>query len=355
MRLIAFDGRYLINRRNGLGVDSASFLSFFQTLGCEIVIFGFNDQIDELRNLYPNYEIRNLGFKLLAIASSIFKPNLTLRDCDVVFLSQVHPVRFYRNNEILFIIRIHDLFPFTHPKFFTLKSRVAFALGMSHLTVRDLVVSNSWYTYHELLRIKWEKFHDNRALVVYCKVETTESIQCQNCTVCCNGLPEQDYFLSIGTNEPRKNLESLLSVWSKKDIPQQLVIVSNHGWKEIRFERYSDSKIRVMDDLCENAIDRLYSSSVGYISVSLDEGFDIPAVQATLYSLPVIVSDIPVHREMLSDYEYTYWLDDSQSNILPILKEIQAISLPTQYPPNRPIEAWTRHVSELFAYFLKMK
>lgn len=119
---------------------------------------------------------------------------------------------------------------------------------------------------------------------------------------------EKEYILYVGTVEPRKNLKTLIRAYrevrSKYDVA--LVIAGGFGWlyddivsypeklgigKEVIFTNYVD----------EETLRDLYQSASVFIYPSLYEGFGIPPLEAMACGTPVIVSDIPPHREVSGD------------------------------------------------------
>jgi glycosyltransferase involved in cell wall biosynthesis len=46
---------------------------------------------------------------------------------------------------------------------------------------------------------------------------------------------------------------------------------------------------------------RLYAAAVALVHVSLDDGFSYPVVEALSFGIPVVASDIPVHREVAGE------------------------------------------------------
>ncbi|WP_432731849.1 glycosyltransferase [Variovorax sp. W6] len=49
---------------------------------------------------------------------------------------------------------------------------------------------------------------------------------------------------------------------------------------------------------------RLYQSATAFISLSTFEGFNLSAAEAATLGVPLLLSDIPVHRELFSDYAF---------------------------------------------------
>ncbi len=112
------------------------------------------------------------------------------------------------------------------------------------------------------------------------------------------------YFLHVGTLEPRKNIETLLSWWEKwkKEEPNeyQLLLAGNKGWKS----RQVLKKIQLTPDsaFLENVspekLKTLYLNCLGVLNLSCYEGFGLPVVEGAYYHLPLILSKIPVFEEI---------------------------------------------------------
>jgi glycosyltransferase involved in cell wall biosynthesis len=113
---------------------------------------------------------------------------------------------------------------------------------------------------------------------------------------------EDDFLLFVGTIEPRKNLQSLLTAF--EDILRstskrpQLVIAGKEGWlNEELFARVRQSGVekhlRFTGYLTDEDLRALYSSCSVFIYPSLYEGFGLPPLEAMACGAPVIASRIP--------------------------------------------------------------
>jgi glycosyltransferase involved in cell wall biosynthesis len=110
------------------------------------------------------------------------------------------------------------------------------------------------------------------------------------------------YLLVVSANRPYKNTVELLEhhrLWADR---YRLVIVSTRG----RYGGVVRDSIRTLgleqvvdlrDDLTEGELIRLYQDCTATVYPSLTEGFGRPALEAMAVGRPVILSDIPVHRE----------------------------------------------------------
>ena len=147
------------------------------------------------------------------------------------------------------------------------------------------------------------------------------------------------FFLAVGTLEPRKNYVKLLEAFDEY-IEQggntELVIVGRKGWKykEI-FNTFKllnhQNRVVIKEEIDDTSLLYLYKTARGFISISLDEGFGLPAAEAQSYGLPMLLSDIPVYRELFS--EMKCWADPlNKEQIISSLFELD--SAPMNYNVN---------------------
>lgn len=120
-------------------------------------------------------------------------------------------------------------------------------------------------------------------------------------------IPEEPFFLCLGTIEPRKNLGFLLDLWdSMGDSAPRLLICGNRGWRnEDVFARLDalpeEGRVTELRDLSDTQIATLMSHARAVLFPSLVEGFGLPAAEAATLGTPVICNDLPVYHEVLGD------------------------------------------------------
>lgn len=116
-----------------------------------------------------------------------------------------------------------------------------------------------------------------------------------------------EYFIAVGTIEPRKNYPTILEGWNrfKKSTGKKikLVIVGNSGWGEEALlgqlsTHCHNGDVFVLNNVGFQELIDLYSNAVACISASYTEGFSYSGVESMRCQTPVIASDIPVHREV---------------------------------------------------------
>jgi glycosyltransferase involved in cell wall biosynthesis len=118
----------------------------------------------------------------------------------------------------------------------------------------------------------------------------------------------ENKFTIFCTIEPRKNHILLLNVWREiinsgvDDIPK-LSIIGRRGWNNEDVFRFLDKSpaikqyVTVFDNLKDEDMIKEIKSSRATLFPSLGEGWGLPIVESMAMGIPVICSDIPVHRE----------------------------------------------------------
>lgn len=110
----------------------------------------------------------------------------------------------------------------------------------------------------------------------------------------------QNYFLFVGTLQPRKNITRLIEAFSllkQKQADLKLVIVGRKGWKFDEILAAPDTygvrdSVLFLDFVPDEDLPTLYANAVAYVLPSLYEGFGLPVLEAMKYDCPVITSNI---------------------------------------------------------------
>ena len=103
---------------------------------------------------------------------------------------------------------------------------------------------------------------------------------------------EEEYFISVGTLQPRKNLKRVIEAFSvvrsKESGVINLVVVGKYGWGENLSKVDSVNFLGLVGD---EDLPGLYAGSSGLIYPSLYEGFGLPVLEAMTVGCPVLTSD----------------------------------------------------------------
>jgi len=120
----------------------------------------------------------------------------------------------------------------------------------------------------------------------------------------------KNIYIIVSTVEPRKNHKYLLDVFDKlweKEIDVSLVIIGRVGWmvdnliKRVQKHPQYNKKLFFWDNLTDNELQYAYKNSKALLFPSFIEGFGLPIIESLNNKLPVMASDIPIHREVGGD------------------------------------------------------
>ena len=168
----------------------------------------------------------------------------------------------------------------------------------------------------------------------------------------------QNIYLIVCTVEPRKNHQYLLDVFDKlweKDIEVTLNIVGKEGWMVeqliSRIQNHSNynQKLFHWQDLNDEELNYCYNESKMLLFPSLIEGFGLPIIESLNNKLPVLASDIPIHREVGGErigYFNINSIDDLVRQLLNV--EQQGIPLKLQIKDNFRWLNWQESTQILF-------
>jgi alpha-1,3-rhamnosyl/mannosyltransferase len=121
---------------------------------------------------------------------------------------------------------------------------------------------------------------------------------------------QQGYILHVGTLQPRKNLDALVSAY--ESLPdhvrseRQLVLVGKYGWgaEKLRSQlerRAAERRVVWLDYMERDDLHALYYGAGMFVYPTLAEGFGLPLLEALACGLPVVASDLPALHEVASD------------------------------------------------------
>jgi alpha-1,3-rhamnosyl/mannosyltransferase len=113
------------------------------------------------------------------------------------------------------------------------------------------------------------------------------------------------YVLSVGTIEPRKNLDVLLDAWTmlRQDLRQQfdLVIAGPAGWSSESTLARIRNEARYIGYVPEDQLPGLTAGATALAYPSLYEGFGFPVAQAMAARVPVVTSFTSCLPEIAGD------------------------------------------------------
>lgn len=123
------------------------------------------------------------------------------------------------------------------------------------------------------------------------------------------GLQSDEYFLYIGSYEKRKNVDNLLKAYeiyqTTSNKKKKLVVVGFHTEKSKEVQSFNETEkhanIVILPQLAISDLYTLYKSASAFVYPSHYEGFGLQILEAQWVGTPLLVSDIPVFREVAQD------------------------------------------------------
>ena len=264
---------------------------------------------------YPNVEIKKTKIpnKLLNLSFVLLNyPKISkILDCDIFFTPNISFCSLDKNCKN--IITFHDL-AFSHfSHFYSIKRRLWHRVVNPRKLARenDFIITVSQATKDDL--VTTYNISEGKIKVIYSGLdgslkicrdkEKLEEIRKKY------NLP-QDFILSLGSIEPRKNIVGLISAYEKlrceNKINNKLVIAGDAAWcyKKI-FKTWEKSKYK-KDIIFPGFIEEkdktyLYNQAKLFVYPSFYEGFGFPALEAMACGVPVVTSFVSSLPEVCSD------------------------------------------------------
>lgn len=121
------------------------------------------------------------------------------------------------------------------------------------------------------------------------------------------GVPDE-YLLTVGTLEPRKNHLSLFAALECLPLGSTppLVVAGRKGWEYEPILRAAEplrqsGRVIMLDYVPDALLPSLYAGAAAVLYPSWYEGFGLPVLEAMATGVPVVASDVPTLREVGGD------------------------------------------------------
>jgi len=123
------------------------------------------------------------------------------------------------------------------------------------------------------------------------------------------------YVLVVCTIEARKNHQILIlalraALEMGEDFPQ-LIFIGSPGWgsesivRDLKLDSSLEGHILVKSGISDSQLRWLYENCTAVAYPSLVEGFGLPVLESAVFKKPVVVSDIPVFKEINHPAKFT--------------------------------------------------
>jgi len=163
-------------------------------------------------------------------------------------------------------------------------------------------------------------------------------------------LPFRDYFLYLGTLEPRKNIGRMIRAYSlasrEKTLPP-LLLAGRLGWKTKAIEQLiaQSPAVHYLGYLPDDQKKSLLRGAYGFLFPSLYEGFGLPVLEALSLGVPTLVSragSLPEVAGEAACYVNPHNTSDIKKGILKLTNPALRASLKRKGPPRAAQFSWSQ-------------
>lgn len=201
---------------------------------------------------------------------------------------------------------LHDVMFEEHPKWFSLAERLYFS-PMLQWAQRAAVIATSTHT--EAARVAKHAPRLPAAAVTGLGIPPGLG----GAKARPAGVPEgSEFAVTVGRLNVRKNLETVMLAASNSSritptSPLYIVGSTAHSGRGSQIPERAqplidDGRIVMLGAIPDDELAWLYANAAVTLSLSLDEGFGMPCVEAATFGSPLLVSDISVYRETVGGY-----------------------------------------------------
>ena len=203
------------------------------------------------------------------------------------------------------VATLWDAIPFAHPEWSgrAVKTRITQVLVKRSVRYADHIITASKHAAQDAM--KYYGVDEANISILPCGVDDRwfEEVDDTIATYVLKqyGLKEGGYFLSVGTIQPRKNIDRLIDAYLALPLSirkeRKLVLVGRYGWdSEVLVNRIKQlakegKLIWLTNVVSDDDLKFIYSKAGVFVFPSLYEGFGLPVVEAFACGIPVIASN----------------------------------------------------------------
>jgi glycosyltransferase involved in cell wall biosynthesis len=244
----------------------------------------------------------------------------------------------HKDHQARIVYTLYDLTPLVCPEFLFEENRVICFNGLFNAsTYADHCIAISENTKKDFLYF-FPHYPENRVTVIPLGtrpgIKRIEDINLKKKVLEKFGInPGDEFWLGVGTIEPRKNYRLLIEAYGELKDDKLLVIAGGDGWLESEIgdqvkQLGLEKKIKFPGYTGDQELSVLYSSCFAFVYPSFYEGFGLPVLEAMSCGAAVITSKTSSLPEVGGD-AVLYIDPESKENL------IREMAFLTNYPQKR--------------------
>ncbi|MFS0734235.1 glycosyltransferase family 1 protein [Microbacterium sp. 1P10UB] len=206
------------------------------------------------------------------------------------------------------VVFIHDAMFVDHPEWFSLSEKAYFSLMIPWARAADAIATSTLTEAHRIDRLMKRRVGSTSVTGLGVPSGLTSEAPRRPTQV----AADTSFALTVGRLNIRKNLLAVMrgaGVADSISPTSPLIVVGGtaHSGRATDFpddvsEAIRDGRVILLGSATDSEVAWLYAHASLVISLSLDEGFGLPALEAAAFGAPLLVSDIAVFRETVGDY-----------------------------------------------------
>ncbi|MFH0838079.1 MAG: glycosyltransferase family 1 protein [Patescibacteria group bacterium] len=313
---IGINARFLPQPFTGIGKYSYNLLKAISQLDGQNEYYLFTPQLVDfpLPDNFKQIRVPEKDFSSPSLRKAHWEYSLIPKELKKWKIDMVHFL--YPSNPLIkpgipTIVTVHDMIPWRLPEYNKrFRSRLYHWHAKWALKRADHIITVSEFSKSEIRKII--KTEDKNLSVTHLAPPITHYDDMPP------GLAlRRKFLLYVGGYDPRKNIPMLMIAYQKfiaNYYPIDLILVGGKGKgledyiTDAFIEKVAGQypvkqkgKIIFTEALQDSELAALYRQALALVHPSGYEGFNLPLVEAMKYGLPLVISDIPVHREVAGD------------------------------------------------------
>ncbi len=299
---------------DGIGVYAKNLWEQFGSIDKQAISFGRRNTTPQATELLGEIQYLPLSYpmqsSLSLLSNQPFLGSEKLgREIDLFFAPDHHIPKF---NNTPVIATIMDAYPLIHPKLVSQRLRTFKNIAFKSASKwTDHIITISDHSKQDI--IQYFDIPEERISVIPLGVnqaffqkipENERDIVRQKFNL------EKEFFIFVGTIQPRKNLARLIEAYLTLPTALQqkhpLVIIGHYGWGEEELKKKLDAlaendTIRHLTHVSDQELYALLQSALAMVYPSLYEGFGLPILEGFASQIPVITSSTTSIPEVAGD------------------------------------------------------
>ncbi len=272
---------------------------------------------DELKQyIHNNVEILDCRIPIFS-KSELFKfPVKQVNDCDLFFSPNYNlPIGI----KIPIFSMIHDVVFLDIPK---LTSKIGYLIRYFYL-MRAVVISKKIFTVSQFSMNRIIHYFGNKKKISYIYNSIPFYLK-ENL----NKYQEKKigkYFLYVGNVKPHKGIDVLIDAFKKLNNPEyDLIIVGKKDSFKTSLNNFDENNahIKFTGFVSDEELYSYMNNARALIQPSRYEGFGIPPLEALYLKTPVILSNIPVFKELFSTFPVSFFENENSEDLCLKIKDI---------------------------------